>query len=256
MACFSELSCRASADSPHLLTLGREDFSATKTDGCADVFRLRSFAAWSPENVPRGASATAKKRYRQLHPFRNWHEFSIGHNFLRCGDRIDGAYFPTGALISLVRPSAPPPCPGSRRSDRSSRRAPRWWESGPLGTVVPFRTTPPDPLRVWTAWHPEPVIQVEMAKGGIEIIAPQQTYHPPAEPEAFRIGSGAAQVLLGFGKFVGLLCSVLRVGSRRLLSRLRIDVLCGRRAGKAQHRHAQGGGKETQTGTVHGCSEL
>ena len=31
------------------MTLGRKDFSVTRTDGGADVFRLRSFAAWSPE---------------------------------------------------------------------------------------------------------------------------------------------------------------------------------------------------------------
>src|SRR5215510_6589314 len=55
----------------------------------------------------------------------------------------------------------------------------------------------------------EPVVQVEMAEGGIEIVAPEQADHPPAEPDAFRAAGGTAQKLLGLGKFVDLLWRIL-----------------------------------------------
>src|SRR6266436_3089646 len=51
----------------------------------------------------------------------------------------------------------------------------------------------------------EAVVKIEMPERGIEIVAPEQAHHPPAEPKALRIGGGASQELLGFGKFVDLL---------------------------------------------------
>ena len=62
----------------------------------------------------------------------------------------------------------------------------------------------------------EPVVEVEMAEGGVEIVAPQQAHHPPAEPDAFRIGGGTAQELGGLGELVDLLLAVL--GVARLLA--------------------------------------
>ena len=100
----------------------------------------------------------------------------------------------------------------------------------------------------------EPVVKVEMAEGGIEVVAPEQADHPPAQPQAFRVGGRAAQQLLCFGKFVDLLLGVLDVARRRLLGRLLVRTLgkCG--PGNEQHRRAKAGGEETQTGTGHGCS--
>src|SRR5262245_21378677 len=39
-----------------------------------------------------------------------------------------------------------------------------------------------------TGWTAEPVVKIEMAKRGIEIIAPKQAYHAPTQPQAFRVG--------------------------------------------------------------------
>ena len=55
----------------------------------------------------------------------------------------------------------------------------------------------------------EPVVQIEVAEGGIEIVAPEQAHHAPSEPQAFRIGGRPAQDLLGFGEFVDLLLASL-----------------------------------------------
>src|SRR5262245_43700497 len=66
----------------------------------------------------------------------------------------------------------------------------------------------------------EPVVQVEMAEGGIEIVAPEQADHPPAEPDAFRTAGRTAQELLRLGKFVDFLWGIFAVGGGRLLSRL------------------------------------
>ena len=51
----------------------------------------------------------------------------------------------------------------------------------------------------------EPIVEIEMAKGGIEIVAPQQADHAAAKPDAFRVAGWPAQGALGFGEFVDLL---------------------------------------------------
>ena len=33
----------------------------------------------------------------------------------------------------------------------------------------------------------ETVVKIEMPEGGVEIVAPHQPDHPPAEPDAFRV---------------------------------------------------------------------
>jgi len=57
----------------------------------------------------------------------------------------------------------------------------------------------------------EPIVQVEMAEGGVEIVAPEQAHDPPTQPNAFRKGGGTAQKPGGFGKLVGLPLPVLGV---------------------------------------------
>src|ERR1700758_1353983 len=39
-----------------------------------------------------------------------------------------------------------------------------------------------------TGWAAEPVLKIEMAKRGIEIVAPEQAHHSAPQPQAFRIG--------------------------------------------------------------------
>ena len=51
----------------------------------------------------------------------------------------------------------------------------------------------------------EAVVEIEVAKGGIEIIAPQQADHAAPEPDAFRISGRSVQDPLGFGEFIDLL---------------------------------------------------
>src|SRR5437870_1264535 len=79
----------------------------------------------------------------------------------------------------------------------------------------------------------EPVVQVEMAEGSVEIVAPKQAHNPPTQPDAFREGGRTAQQLGSFGKLVGLLWPVLGVaGLLALLGGLGIDALGLRRMGR------------------------
>ena len=50
----------------------------------------------------------------------------------------------------------------------------------------------------------ETVIEVEVAEGGIEVVAPHQADHAAAEPDAFGIAGRAVDGLRGLGEFVGL----------------------------------------------------
>src|ERR1700678_4583317 len=46
------------------------------------------------------------------------------------------------------------------------------------------------------------VVQIEMAKGGIEIVAPKQTDHAATQPDTFGIAGRTGQRMLRLGKFV------------------------------------------------------
>ena len=48
----------------------------------------------------------------------------------------------------------------------------------------------------------EPVVKVEVAEGGIEIVAPQQADHPAAEPDAFRVAGRPGEQARRFGDLV------------------------------------------------------
>src|SRR5438270_1506705 len=62
----------------------------------------------------------------------------------------------------------------------------------------------------------EPVIEVEVAKRGIEIVAPHQHHDAATEPDAFGIAGRAVDGLLGLDKLVGLALvvfgSIRRIG--------------------------------------------
>jgi hypothetical protein len=65
----------------------------------------------------------------------------------------------------------------------------------------------------------KPVVKIEMAKCGIEIVPPHQDHHPAAEPNAFRVSGGTVDGLRRFDEFVGFALIVLGgiggVGCRR-----------------------------------------
>ena len=50
----------------------------------------------------------------------------------------------------------------------------------------------------------ETVIEVEVAKRGFEVVAPQQAHHSSAEPHAFWIAGRTADLLLGLGILIDL----------------------------------------------------
>jgi hypothetical protein len=55
----------------------------------------------------------------------------------------------------------------------------------------------------------EPVVQIEMAERGVEIVAPHQNHHAAAEPDAFRVSGRAIDRLRRLDEFIGLALTVL-----------------------------------------------
>ncbi|EJW11701.1 hypothetical protein A33M_2898 [Rhodovulum sp. PH10] len=85
-----------------------------------------------------------------------------------------------------------------------------------------------------TAGTAESVVQIEMAKRRVEVVAPHQADHPLAEPDAFGIGGRPLQSLAGLDRLVGarLALGLGRVGGaalRSLLLRLRLGLRLRRR---------------------------
>ena len=64
----------------------------------------------------------------------------------------------------------------------------------------------------------KPVVKVEMAEGGVEVVPPEQADHPAAEPDAFRVAGRAGQQARGFGDLVDLLLAFLGGFGGRFLS--------------------------------------
>ncbi len=59
------------------------------------------------------------------------------------------------------------------------------------------------------AGAPESLIEIEVAERGVEIVAPHQPDHTPAEPDAFQVSGRAVDCLRGFNELVGLALAVL-----------------------------------------------
>jgi len=98
----------------------------------------------------------------------------------------------------------------------------------------------------------EPVVEVEMAEGGIEVVAPHQDHDPAAEPDAFGVAGRAVDRLLGLNEFVGLALVVLggirgrRIGGfLRLVLRAEIAAL-GKGATDTEQQCEGGDPKVTQ----------
>jgi hypothetical protein len=60
------------------------------------------------------------------------------------------------------------------------------------------------------------IIEIEMAEGGVQIVAPHQAHHSPAKPNAFGVARRPVYDLCGFGKFVGLALVLLGGVSRAI----------------------------------------
>jgi len=61
----------------------------------------------------------------------------------------------------------------------------------------------------------KPIVKVEMAKRGIEIVAPHQNHHPATKPDAFGVSGRAVDGLRRFDEFVGFALTFLgRIGRR------------------------------------------
>jgi hypothetical protein len=98
----------------------------------------------------------------------------------------------------------------------------------------------------------EPVVEIEMSKGGVEIVPPHQAHDATAEPDAFRVPGGAIDGLGGFHEFVGLALAVLagigRIGGGRL-ARLVLGgrgAALGKRASDTDQQCKPGDGEVTQ----------
>ena len=97
----------------------------------------------------------------------------------------------------------------------------------------------------------EPVVKIEVTKGGVEIVAPHQANDTPAEPDAFRVSGGTVDRLRRFNEFIRLVLAVLggigRIGGRPagLILGGRIAAL-GARASNTDHECKPGGGKVAQ----------
>jgi hypothetical protein len=97
----------------------------------------------------------------------------------------------------------------------------------------------------------EPVIEVEMPEGSIEIVAPHQADDAAAEPDAFRIAGGAVEGLRRFNEFVGFVLAVRSVGRvtrGRLAGLIRggRPAALGSRAAGTDQECKPGNGEETQ----------
>ncbi len=97
----------------------------------------------------------------------------------------------------------------------------------------------------------EPVVEIEMAERGIEVVAPHQADDPAAEPDAFGVAARAVDGLGRLDEFVGLalvfLGSVGGIGGRLLglILGIRSSAL-GQRAGRSDQQRQAGSGKTPQ----------
>ena len=97
----------------------------------------------------------------------------------------------------------------------------------------------------------ETVIEVEMTKGGVQIVAPHQADDAAAEPDAFRIAGPSIDRLCGFGEFIDLALIVargVRRGGRALLGLILRPDIAALRESNAMSRQQK---TETQQGRRH-----
>ena len=54
------------------------------------------------------------------------------------------------------------------------------------------------------AWAAEPIVEIEMPKRSVKVVAPQKVHHAATQPDAFRIGGWSAESCGGFGEILDL----------------------------------------------------
>ena len=54
------------------------------------------------------------------------------------------------------------------------------------------------------AWAAEPVVEIEVTKGGVEIVEPHQAHHAATEPDAFGVSGRPVDGLRRLDEFIGL----------------------------------------------------
>jgi len=100
----------------------------------------------------------------------------------------------------------------------------------------------------------EPIVEIEVAESGVEIIVEHQADYPAPEPYAFRIGRRPAKDADGFCKFVDFLLVFGRLARARFLLRgLLVTALAkGRHIGQPKQGNAEQRRKITPTEKAHG----
>jgi hypothetical protein len=115
----------------------------------------------------------------------------------------------------------------------------------------------------------EPVVEIEVAKGGIEVIDPHQPNHAAAKPDTFGVAGWAIDNLGGLGELVGLalviLCGVGGVwgsGLARLILGMGVAAL-GEGASETEQNNKRGNREMAQDcvfglehASTHGFPEL
>jgi hypothetical protein len=77
----------------------------------------------------------------------------------------------------------------------------------PVGIALPNHTT--ERRLDMPPWAAEPVIEIEVAEGGVEIVFPQPADHAATQPDAFGLSCRPAEHTLRLSKVLGRLTSLL-----------------------------------------------
>jgi hypothetical protein len=94
----------------------------------------------------------------------------------------------------------------------------------------------------------EPVVEIEMPKSSVEVVARHQDHHPAAKPDAFRVAGRTVDSLRGLDEFVSLALVVLG-GIGRGFTGLVLDVrvaALGKRAAEPDQEGKPGNGEVAQ----------
>ena len=98
----------------------------------------------------------------------------------------------------------------------------------------------------------EPIVEIEVAEGGVEVVAPHQAHDASAEPDAFRVSARAVDGLGRLDEFVGFALIIL--GEVGLIAGRRLALLIlgggaptlGKRASRSDQEGQAGSGKAPQ----------
>jgi hypothetical protein len=96
----------------------------------------------------------------------------------------------------------------------------------------------------------KPVVKVEVAEGGVHVVAPHQSDHPAAEPDAFRVAGRPVYQPSSLGELVDLALGILggigRLGGGWLVAALAVAAL-GESGQGRKHRSRRDEGGEIET---------